>query len=425
MTDARSTVTDAPPDVSVIIPTFEREDELEQTLASLTEQTTSMRFEIVVADDGSAGDTVAVVRGFESRLDLVYTRQKDTGFRLSAARNLGARASRGRTLIFLDCGTLAGPSLVESHGRRVEAGRRATTGPTFGWDLSGADAVRFREIVRGSGWQERHEQMSDHPLHRDYRSEKWLDVFERRVPLALPWRFFWGRNIGVARSDYDAAGGFDERFASYGVEDVEFGYRLQRRGVELGWSEDAWAVELPSISEDAAAQAEQNRANLARWADRCTDLQIEFFVCNRPLPQLEQPEWERIERWSASATNSRDDLDVLVRASRTSDSMLFVGSMVGAPHSRSVVTLGPGFPIGTLSWADCLERSTQEPVDVNAIGIRAGFADRSFDTVYISDAMAPLAATWGEHLLRTARRCGRGVQLGRAFSAALSESGVV
>jgi hypothetical protein len=37
----------------------------------------------------------------------------------------------------------------------------------------------------------------------------------------------------VRRSDFSAAGGFDERFTRPGYEDVELGYRLQRNGVKL------------------------------------------------------------------------------------------------------------------------------------------------------------------------------------------------
>ncbi|PPG61822.1 glycosyltransferase [Rathayibacter sp. AY1C5] len=409
------------PEVSVVVPTYDRPDELRRTLTTLAQQEASFTYEVIVADDGSSSDTVAVVKAFEHAIDISYTRQRDDGFRLSAVRNLGARASRGRTLIFLDCGTLAGENLIQSHAANVEVGKRSTAGPTYGWDFSGEDAHAFRSLVSGPDWRTRHMEMATRPGYADYRSDKWLDVDVRRVPLAVSWRFYWGRNIAVARSNFFSAGGFDERFSTYGVEDVEFGYRLCRMGLSLHWIEDAWGVELPSISENTAEQARSNRANLEQWADRCVDMEIEFFICNRPLAQLEQPEWERVARWARDSTNSRADLQIL-RQHPNDTSMLFVGLMSEVAHSRSVVALGPGFPIASehpSGWS-----TARRPVNLNAIGIRCGFAEREFDMVYLSDAMAPLAAVWGEHLLATARRCGKDLLLGRGLAATFQSAGI-
>lgn len=402
-------------EASVVIPTYNRRDELRRTLETLAQQQTRHSYEVVVADDGSAEDTLAVVRQFEAQLDIKYVRQPDAGFRLSAVRNLGAAAAKGRTLIFLDAGTLASRTLVQSYVDNVSAGSVALSGPTLGWDFAGKEAQDFRSLIGGPDWESRHREMSHKAGYPDYRSAKWRDVRIRRSPMALPWRFYWGRNIAVSRADFVTLGGFDEAFCSYGVEDIEFGYRLVHSGLSLEWSEDAWAVEMPSVKEDSDEQARQNRANLLRWADEVAHMEVEFYVCNRPLPQLEQPEWERILRWAGTSCNTEADLLELDALSRTPGRHLFIGLMSMVPHPPHVVTLGPNHPVVAGGWGEADAASHHAPSDINAIGLRTGFPSDSFDSVYVSDAMAPLANTWAKQLLDHARTLSRRVHTGDAF----------
>lgn len=46
------------------------------------------------------------------------------------------------------------------------------------------------------------------------------------------WRL-WGGNVSVTRAVYDRVGGYDQRYRSYGWEDVDFGYRLHQLGVPI------------------------------------------------------------------------------------------------------------------------------------------------------------------------------------------------
>ena len=91
------------PRVSVIVAHYEQPAELARTLSALSVQDYPHELlEIVVADDGSAGD-VRVPDG------VILVRQDDRGFRLAAARNLGVRASSGDVLCFLDADTAPEP----------------------------------------------------------------------------------------------------------------------------------------------------------------------------------------------------------------------------------------------------------------------------------------------------------------------------
>src|SRR6476469_7252608 len=91
--------------ISVIVTTYNRPDALAVVLEGLLAQT-DRRFEVIVADDGSTDATRKVVASFRQRwpheTGMLHAWHADTGFRLSAVRNLGVYAAKGDYLIFLD-----------------------------------------------------------------------------------------------------------------------------------------------------------------------------------------------------------------------------------------------------------------------------------------------------------------------------------
>lgn len=90
----------ADPLVSVIIPCFNAAKMIERTLASVRRQTYS-NIEIIVVDDCSTDDTLAILRGQESHGVRVIAREHNSGSP-SAPRNDGIAAARGAFLAFLD-----------------------------------------------------------------------------------------------------------------------------------------------------------------------------------------------------------------------------------------------------------------------------------------------------------------------------------
>jgi peptidoglycan/xylan/chitin deacetylase (PgdA/CDA1 family)/2-polyprenyl-3-methyl-5-hydroxy-6-metoxy-1,4-benzoquinol methylase len=93
--DARET-----PLVSVVIPARNAESTLTEALDSLIAQSFK-RWEAVIIDDGSADRTAAIIDSYTSR-DSRFSGLQGAGQGVSAARNLGLAAARGRWVLFLD-----------------------------------------------------------------------------------------------------------------------------------------------------------------------------------------------------------------------------------------------------------------------------------------------------------------------------------
>lgn len=86
------------PKISVVIPLYNKGFIVSKTLESVINQT-FIDFEIIIVNDGSTDDSVAIVERFKDERILLF-HQKNKG--AAAARNLGIEKARGELIAFLD-----------------------------------------------------------------------------------------------------------------------------------------------------------------------------------------------------------------------------------------------------------------------------------------------------------------------------------
>ena len=87
------------PTLSLVVPVFNRPDEVRELLQSLCTQDDS-DFEVVIVEDGSAIPCDAVVNEFASRLRIAYYTKPNSG--PGQSRNYGAERAAGEWIVFLD-----------------------------------------------------------------------------------------------------------------------------------------------------------------------------------------------------------------------------------------------------------------------------------------------------------------------------------
>ena len=109
-------MTDHTPLLSVIIPSYNHDLYVADTLKSLEEQT-FQDFEIIVIDDGSSDNTVEVINTTPSRAQL-HT-QQNRG--VVAARNRGIELARGKYICFVDSDDIVLPTRFEKQIAALEA----------------------------------------------------------------------------------------------------------------------------------------------------------------------------------------------------------------------------------------------------------------------------------------------------------------
>ena len=143
------------PKISVIMPVYNAEKFLKESLDGLSRQTLR-DFEIICVDDGSADQSPAILREYAQKDERFVLLSQDHQY-AGAARNLGIRNARGKYLIFLDADDHFKPELLETVWTQAEkTGAEICvfpaekfdhqTGVTFAWPLT-CDPSRYpREV---------------------------------------------------------------------------------------------------------------------------------------------------------------------------------------------------------------------------------------------------------------------------------------
>lgn len=104
---------------SIIIPVYNRPDELRELLDSLTLQT-DRGFEVIIVEDGSTVSSAHIAQEYGSRLQLSYYTKPNEGPGLT--RNYGAARAAGDYFIFFDSDCLIPPRYIEIVRERLRAG---------------------------------------------------------------------------------------------------------------------------------------------------------------------------------------------------------------------------------------------------------------------------------------------------------------
>ena len=146
------------PTVSVIMPAYNEASTIGVQLAALTRQRDIQPTEVIVADNGSTDETVAVARSYSDRVPMLRVILADAVRGPSHARNEGAKLAVGQVLAFCDSddevdegwlsALLRGLQDADLVGGRL-AFDRLNSSSTIAWrDLSAARASTESGLVK-------------------------------------------------------------------------------------------------------------------------------------------------------------------------------------------------------------------------------------------------------------------------------------
>ncbi len=114
---------------SVIVPTYNRADEISELLNSLVNQTIDdSLFEVIVVDDGSTDSTREIISNLHSKtsLNISFLKQDHKG--PGEARNFGMANAKGEYLLFIDSDCIANENWLTSYKIRLENEQKKPAG---------------------------------------------------------------------------------------------------------------------------------------------------------------------------------------------------------------------------------------------------------------------------------------------------------
>ena len=248
----------APSDVSLVITTYNSPDRLALVLDSVRDLA-PLPAEVIIADDGSTDDTRELIESYAKSFPcpLRHIWQEDKGFRLSASRNSGIRATTREYIIMIDGDMILDPHFIADHLRFAKRGLCLGGSRTMLCESTSKEILACRANGDTNAYKE------------SFKYKSWKAY--RCVPLA--WLVYvcskssakrfkkttkanvGGCNMSFYKADFERVGGFNESFTGHGSEDWEFVARFLfagGRSARLKFCAAGYHIHHPTRPQDRA-----------------------------------------------------------------------------------------------------------------------------------------------------------------------------
>ena len=208
------------PYFSIIIPVYNRPDEVRELLESLVGQTCK-DFELLLVEDGSTCRCDEVAGEYSDRLTIRYFYKENSG--RSLTRNYGMERAEGRYLVFFDSDCIIPPSYFETVRRRLEEAYVDCYG---GPDAAHRSFSRLQKAINYA--------MTSFFTTGGIRGGK--GSMEKFTPRTF--------NMGFSKEVYDRVGGFADMFG----EDIDLSLRIRDAGFTTALFRDAYVYHKRRVS---------------------------------------------------------------------------------------------------------------------------------------------------------------------------------
>lgn len=200
------------PYFSIIVPVYNRVDEVRDLLDSLSQQTSS-DFEVVIVEDGSSVRCDGVVKEYSETISIQYFYKENEG--RSIARNYGLERANGEYFLFFDSDCVIPPEYIAT----LKSALDANYTDCFG----GPDSAHssFTDIQKAINYS-----MTSFLTTGGIRGGK--VQLEKFVPRTF--------NMGYSRKVWEKVGGFREMFS----EDIDMSTRIRQAGFSISLIRDAY-----------------------------------------------------------------------------------------------------------------------------------------------------------------------------------------
>lgn len=198
---------------SVIVPVFNRPDEIEELLESLCEQTYSI-FEVIIVEDGSEIRCDERVDQYRGRLDISYYYKENNGQGFS--RNYGFERAKGDYFVVFDSDCIIPPHYFETVKRKLSAK------PIDAWGGPDRSHQSFSPLQKAI----------DYAMTSPFTTGG-IRGGNKQIGTFHPRSF----NMGISREVYEKTGGY--KITRMG-EDLEFSIRIIRSGFRVAYIDDAF-----------------------------------------------------------------------------------------------------------------------------------------------------------------------------------------
>ena len=191
---------------SIIIPVYNRPDEVQELLESLTKMKGNFPFEVVIVEDGSPNTSEKIIDGYKDKLTLKYFLTENQG--AGKSRNYGMKQATGNYFIIFDSDCL----IPEGYLSAVDSQLQNNYTDAFG----GPDAAHesFTDVQKAINYA-----MTSLMTTGGIRGKK------KAIGKFQPRSF----NLGISKKAFEKSQGFSDLKIG---EDIDLTFRLWKEGFE-------------------------------------------------------------------------------------------------------------------------------------------------------------------------------------------------
>jgi glycosyltransferase involved in cell wall biosynthesis len=235
---------------SLIIPVYNRPDEIDELLASLVLQEYKEQFEVVIIEDGSAYDCRSVIEVYKDLLAVSYYYKDNSG--PGDSRNYGMKVAKGDYFIILDSDCIIPPHYLQSVADNLAAGYVDCFG--------GPDAAldTFSDMQKAINFT-----MTSFITTGGVRGK--TEAIEKFQPRSF--------NMGLSKQAFEASGGFGNIHPG---EDPDLSIRLWKMGYVTKLFPNSFVYH-------------KRRIDLEKF-----HIQVNKFGKARPILDLWHPEYKKV-----------------------------------------------------------------------------------------------------------------------------------
>ena len=201
------------PFFSIIIPVYNRPDEVDELLESLSKQT-YQDFEILLIEDGSSEKCDLVAQNYNNVLNIRYYYKDNSG--RSETRNYGMEKAEGEYFVFFDSDCVIPPFYFEKIKKTLDENYTDSYGGPDKADKS------FNDLQKAISFS-----MTSFLTTGGIRGSKGVKM-EKLVPRTF--------NMGFSKEVYEKVGGFKDMFG----EDIDLSLRIRNNGYTCQLISDAY-----------------------------------------------------------------------------------------------------------------------------------------------------------------------------------------
>lgn len=307
----------SPPKVSIIIPTMGKLELVRPCLQSLVENTDYANYEVVILDNSRGKNPEGIAWLISKEFKVI---ECDEAFNWSRLNNIGAAASSGELLLFLnDDIEIRQASWLEELVRQAIRPEVGAVGCKLLYPNGALQHAGVFLVDHGGG--------GSHLFHKmpgDRQIYQRLDLRVRETSAVT------GACLIVSRDKFEQLEGFDEELAVVS-NDVDFCLRLLDIGKRNLWTPRCTLIHHESISREASVPLEDEQAMWRRWGER--------FAAGDPYynPNLTQAKWDCSQDYNVAPA----ELLKRIKSSRNEAQSYRVGvNLIG--YIRADMGLGEG-----------------------------------------------------------------------------------